>query len=43
MYFDKQMNFLTSGFQQISTAAQMNKELVEWDLPPNRRKRLACA
>jgi RHS repeat-associated protein len=33
MYFDRQMNFLTSGFQQISTAAQLNREYVELDLP----------
>jgi RHS repeat-associated protein len=31
MYFDKNMNFITSGFKQISTAAQLNKELVQMD------------
>jgi RHS repeat-associated protein len=29
MYFDRQMNFITSGFKQITAAAQLNKELVE--------------
>ena len=31
MQFDEQMNFVTSGFKQISTAAQYSKELVELD------------
>ena len=31
MYFDVDMNFITSGFKQISTAAQFQKELVQMD------------
>ena len=33
MYFHVDMNFITSGFKQISTAAQFQKELVQLDLP----------